>query len=62
MDILDKRPTLWKMDTGFCTWNVRSQYRPVYFITVSRGIAKYKLPLVGVKKVRCGRVAGRKEE
>jgi exonuclease III len=36
----------------FGTWNVRSLYRAGSLMTVSRELARYKLDLVGVKKVR----------
>jgi hypothetical protein len=40
------------MDMRFGTWNVRSLYRAGSLMTVSRELARYKLHLVGVHKVR----------
>jgi exonuclease III len=40
------------MDMRFGTWNVRSLYRAGSQKTVSRGLARYKLDLVGVQEVR----------
>jgi hypothetical protein len=37
---------------SFGTWNVRSMYRPGSLMTAARGLAKYKLVLVGVQEVR----------
>jgi hypothetical protein len=51
-DSLDKRAKLWNMDMRFRTWNVRSLYRVVSLLTVSRELARYKLDLVGVQEVR----------
>jgi hypothetical protein len=45
------------MDVRFGTWNVRSLYRAGSLLPVSRELARYKLDLVGVQKVRwegCG--------
>jgi exonuclease III len=36
----------------FGTWNVRSFYRAVSLMTVSRELSRYKLDLVGVQEVR----------
>jgi exonuclease III len=40
------------MDVRFRVWNVRSLYRMGSLMTVSSGLAKYKLDLVGVQEVR----------
>jgi hypothetical protein len=40
------------MDMRFGKWNVRSLYSVGSLITVSRKLARYKLDLVGVQKVR----------
>jgi hypothetical protein len=40
------------MDMRFEMWNVRSLYRAGSLMTVSRELARYKLDLVGVQKVR----------
>jgi len=36
----------------FATWNVRSQYRASSLTAEARKLARYKLDLVGVQKVR----------
>jgi hypothetical protein len=36
----------------FGTWNLRSLYRSGSLTTVTRGLAKYKLGLVGVQEIR----------
>jgi exonuclease III len=41
----------------FGTWNVRSQYRAFSFTAGARGLARYKLDLVGVQEVRWDRGA-----
>jgi hypothetical protein len=51
-DSLDKRHKLWEMDMLFGTWNIRSLYRAGSLKTVSRELARYKLDLVGLQKVR----------
>jgi hypothetical protein len=40
------------MDMRFGTWNIISLYRAGSLKTVSRELARYKLDLVGVQKVR----------
>jgi hypothetical protein len=40
------------MDMRFGLWNVRSLYRVVSLMTVSRELSKYKLDFVGVQEVR----------
>jgi hypothetical protein len=35
-DYLDKRPKLRNMDMRFCTWNVRSLFRAISLMTVSK--------------------------
>jgi hypothetical protein len=37
---------------SFAIWNMRSLYRSGSLMTVARELAKYKLDLVGVQKVR----------
>jgi hypothetical protein len=51
-DSLDKRHKLRNIDMRFGTWNIRSLYRAGSLLTVSRELARYKLDLVGVQKVR----------
>jgi hypothetical protein len=51
-DSLDKQPKLWNTDKIFGTWNVRSLYQVGSLKRVSRELARYKLDLVGVRKVR----------
>jgi exonuclease III len=41
----------------FGTWNVRSLYRSGSLTTDVRESARYKLDLVGVQEVRCGKGA-----
>jgi hypothetical protein len=40
------------MDTRFRTWNVSSLYREGSLKTVARDLAKYKLDLAAVQRVR----------
>jgi hypothetical protein len=40
------------MDMRFGLWNVRSLYKVGSLMMVSRELARYKLDLVGVQKVR----------
>ena len=35
------------------TWNVWSQYRAISLMAAARELARHKLDLVGVQKVRC---------
>jgi hypothetical protein len=55
MDSLNERSKLRKMDTRFCTWNVRNLYRAGSLIPVASKISKYMLDLLGVQKVRWDR-------
>jgi hypothetical protein len=48
----NKRPELRKMDMRFGTWNVRRFYSAGSLMTVSRELARHKLNLVGVQKIR----------
>ena len=41
-----------KWDKRFGTWNVRSLYRAGSFMAAARGLARYKLDVVGVQEVR----------
>jgi hypothetical protein len=40
------------MDIRFGTWNIRSLYRVVSLIRISRELSRYRLDLVGVQEVR----------
>ena len=42
----------WKLDMRFGTWNVKSLYRLGSLTAVAMELARYKLDLVGVRKVR----------
>jgi hypothetical protein len=42
-----------KRDMRFGTWNVRSLYRSGSLMTVARELARYKLDLLGVRRL-CG--------
>ena len=46
------QPKRWKRDLRFGTWNLRGLYRPGSLTTVTRGLAKYKLGLMGVQGIR----------
>ena len=50
------RPTQWKRNMRFGTWNVRSLYMPFPLITAARELARYQLDLVGVQEVRWDKV------
>jgi len=50
------QPKQWKRDMRFGTWNLRSWYRSGSLTTVTRGLAKYKLGLVGVQEIRWDKV------
>ena len=45
------RPKQRKRDMRFGTWNVRSLHRAGSFTAAARGLAGYKLDLVGVREV-----------
>jgi len=47
-----ERPKHWKRDIKSGTWKVRSLYRPGLVTIVVRDLARYKLDLVGVQKVK----------
>jgi exonuclease III len=40
------------IDRRFITWNIRSLYRTVSLMTVSRELSRYTSDLVGVQEVR----------
>jgi cell wall-associated NlpC family hydrolase len=40
----------------FGTWNLRSLFMSGSLTSVTRGLEKYKLSLVGVQKIRCNKV------
>jgi len=46
------QPKHWKSDIRFGTWNERILYKSSSFTTVVRELARYKLNLVSVQKVR----------
>jgi len=46
----------WKRNMNFSTWNVRSLYRSGLLTTATRVLARKKLDLVGVQKIRCYKV------
>jgi len=46
------QPTKWKRDMRFGAWNVRNLYRSGSLTAAARELARNKLDLVGVKKVR----------
>ena len=46
------RPKQRKRDMRFGMWNVRSLYRAGSLTAAARGLARYKLDLVGVQEVR----------
>jgi hypothetical protein len=45
-NLLDRRPTVKKMNMRFGTWNVRSMYRAGSLRTEAEEISKYELDLV----------------
>jgi len=47
-----EHPRQHEIDTGFCTWNVRSLYRTGSLKTVTRKLEKYNLDLVAVQEIR----------
>jgi len=49
------RPQQWKGDVRFGAWNVRTLCRSGSVTTVARELARHKLDLVGVQKVRWGK-------
>ena len=45
------QPKQWKWDITFSTWDARSLDRSGSFITAAKELAKYKLHLVGVRRL-----------